>query len=244
MTTLIIGASGATGKLLVEQLLNSGERVKVIVRPSSNIPKSWSDNEKVIIIKKNIAEIGVDEMSDYLMDCQAVASCLGHNLTWKGIFGKPRKLVTNSVKLLCQAFLKAKHEKPFKFVLMNTAGNSNRDLNEPVSFWQKIIIGIIRILIPPHPDNEKAADYLRLKIGQDNPYIEWTAVRPDSLINEEKVTEYSVHHSPASSAIFNPGQTSRINVGHFMARLILDDEIWEKWKGKMPVIYNRTGRNG
>jgi len=69
--------------------------------------------------------------------------------------------------------------------------------------------------------------------------IEWTAVRPDNLIDEDKVTEYEVHPSPIRSAIFNAGRTSRINVGHFMADLIEDDNLWNKWKGQMPVIYNK-----
>jgi hypothetical protein len=87
-------------------------------------------------------------------------------------------------------------------------------------------------------DNEKAADYLRTSIGQNDRAIEWTAVRPDNLIDEENVTEYKVHTSPIRSAIFNAGRTSRINVGHFMADLITDDNTWNKWKGQMPVIYN------
>jgi nucleoside-diphosphate-sugar epimerase len=238
MTTLVVGASGATGKLLVDQLLKSGQRVKIIVRPTSNIPDFWSSDVKVTIIREAITQISVDEMAKYLSDCQAVASCLGHNLTWKGIYGKPRKLVAGTVRLLCEAILKNTPEKPIRFVLMNTAGNSNRDLDEPVSFGQKIVIGLLRLLLPPHPDNEKAADYLRVNIGQKNPYIEWIAVRPDNLVNEEKVTEYSLHISPTRSAVFNPGKTSRINVGHFMARFITDDAIRNKWKGQMPVIYN------
>jgi len=35
MTTVVLGASGATGKNLVEELLKMGQKVKVIVRPSS-----------------------------------------------------------------------------------------------------------------------------------------------------------------------------------------------------------------
>jgi len=54
------------------------------------------------------------------------------------------------------------------------------------------------------------------------------------------VSEYEIHPSPTRSAIFNAGQTSRINVGHFMAELVTDDETWNKWKGQMPVIYNKT----
>ena len=36
------------------------------------------------------------------------------------------------------------------------------------------------------------------------------------------------------------GKASRINVGHFMADLITDDETWDRWKGKMPVLYNKA----
>jgi hypothetical protein len=125
---------------------------------------------------------------------------------------------------------------------MNTTGNSNRDINEPVSTGQTIVLSLLRLLLPPHTDNEQAADYLRVTVGQNNPYIEWTAVRPDTLINEEKVTAYTLHKSPTRDALFNPGKTSRINVAHFMARLILDADLWNSWKGQMPVIYNQSNQ--
>ncbi|MGF1638745.1 MAG: hypothetical protein ACFCUU_16845 [Cyclobacteriaceae bacterium] len=121
---------------------------------------------------------------------------------------------------------------------MNTAGKRNRDENEPVSFMQKIVIVLLRWFLPPHLDNEMAADTLRKDIGQNNKAIEWVVVRPDSLIDEEKVTEYSVNISPTRSALFDPGKISRINVGHFMARLLTDDKVWNIWRGKMPVLYS------
>jgi hypothetical protein len=240
MTTLVVGASGATGKLLVDQLLASGQRVKIIVRSTIDIPENWHRNDKVTIINRNVTEISMTEMSVYISDCQAVASCLGHNITLKGVFGKPRRLVTDTVRLICEAISINTSEKPVKFVLMNTAGYRNRDLDEPVSERQKIMMKLIRFFIPPHTDNEQAADYLRVTIGQPHQYIEWAAVRPDTLIDEEIVTEYLLYKSPIRSAIFNPGKTSRINVGHFILRLILDDKMWNKWKGQMPVIYNAT----
>ncbi len=122
---------------------------------------------------------------------------------------------------------------------MNTTGNRNRDINEPISVGQKCVIGLLRLLLPPHVDNENAADFLRTKVGQNNRYIEWVAVRPDDLVNEEEVTEYDSYPSPTRSAIFDAGKTSRINVGHFMAHLITDDSSWNRWKGQMPVIYNK-----
>jgi hypothetical protein len=114
------------------------------------------------------------------------------------------------------------------------------DCHEPISFGQRCVIGLVRMLLPPHMDNEKAADYLRTHIGQNNGAIEWAAVRPDNLINEDGVTVYVVHPSPTRSAIFDAGKTSRNNVGHFMADLITDDDIWNRWKGQMPVIYNKA----
>ena len=238
MTTLLLGASGATGKLLVEQLLNAGHNIKIIVRSTSNIPDNWNNNVQLTIIKGNISEITVEELSGYIANCQSVASCLGHNMTWKGIYGKPRNLVSASVDLLCEAIKKNKPDKPVKLVLMNTTGNRNRDLNEPILLIERIVIGLLRLLLPPHPDNEKAADYLRVQIGQNNQFIEWVAVRPDTLINEKKVSEYTLHNSPTRSALFNPGKTSRINVAKLMSSLIIDEKLWNIWKGHMPVIYN------
>lgn len=100
------------------------------------------------------------------------------------------------------------------------------------------MIGLLRLLLPPHVDNEKAADYLRTAIGQNHPAIEWAVVRPDNLIDDNSVSPYTVHASPIRSAIFDAGTTSRINAAHFMADLITDPAIWFQWKGKMPVIYN------
>ena len=238
MTTLVVGASGATGKQLVEQLLKLGQRVKVIVRSPDKLPESWKSNNELTIIQANVLDISESEMIEHIQDCNAVVSCLGHNLSWKGVYGKPRKLVTDAIALLCNAIKKGAADRQVKLVLMNTAGNRNKDLNEPISGGQKMVLGVLRLLLPPHVDNEKAAEYLRTQVGQKQKTIEWVVVRPDNLVNEEQVSEYEVYPSPLRSAIFNAGTTSRINVGHFMAELITEEDLWNKWKGKMPVIYN------
>lgn len=239
MTVLVVGASGATGSKLVEQLLIQDHNVKVIVRSPEKVPDSWKTNENLQIIGASVLELSDTEMRNIVHNCQAVASCLGHNLTFKGIYGKPRRLVTDATRRLCEAIKSNNSQLPTKYVLMNTTGNRNRDLNEPISFAQKCVIILLRLLLPPHVDNEKAADYLRTEIGQSNKAIQWVAVRPDGLINEEVVTDYEIHPSPTRSAIFNAGKVSRINVGDFMARLITDETLWNKWKGQMPVIYSK-----
>lgn len=240
MTILVVGASGATGRQLVEQLLILGHNIKAVVRSPEKLPESWKNNDRLQIIPASILGLSDKEMGEYTLDCQSIVSCLGHNMNWKGIYGHPRKLVTDATIRLCNAIKSNNPENPVKYVLMNTTGNRNRDLNEPISFGQKCVIGLIRLLLPPHVDNEKAADYLRTQIGQNNQFIEWAAVRPDNLINEEEVTDYVIHPSPIRSAIFDAAKTSRLNVGHFMANLISDADLWKKWKGQMPVIYNKS----
>jgi len=239
MTSLVVGASGATGRLFVEQLLDRGQKVKIVVRSTENLPEVFKNNNNLSIIHASVLDLSDSEMGQHVKGCDAVASCLGHNMNLKGLFGHPRKLVTDATQRLCSAIKTNESEKPIKFVLMNTIGNSNRDLQEHNSIGHKFVIGLLRMLLPPYVDNEKAADYLRTNIGQNDGTIEWAAVRPSGLIDENYVTKYDVHSSPTGSAIFDSGKISRINVGHFMADLITDDDIWNKWKGQMPVIYNK-----
>jgi len=240
MKTLVVGASGATGRLLVEQLLNSGEHVKIIVRSTDNMPETVTKHENVTVTIADVFDLTDSDIDKHIKGCHAVASCLGHTLSLKGMYGHPRKLVTNTIQRLCIAIKKSRPEMPVKVVLMNTTGNRNRDLSEKITLGHALVIWLLRLLLPPHVDNEKAADYLRTEIGQNNNEIEWSAVRPDTLINEANVTEYEAYLSPTRSAIFDVGTTSRINVGNFMATLITHPETWEKWKGKMPVVYNAT----
>ena len=238
MNILIVGASGATGRLLTEQLLERSHFVKVIIRSPEKLPETVRNHENLTIIRAAVLDLSDLEMAQHVNGCDAVVSCLGHNLTFKGMYGHPRKLVTDATRRLSQAIRTNNPDGMTKFVLMNTVGNSNRDLNEPLTLAEKAVVGLLRLLLPPYVDNEKAADYLRCEVGQNDSLIEWVAVRPDSLLDEATVTDYQLHPSPTTSALFGSGKTSRINVAHFMADLITEEACWEKWKGQMPVIYN------
>lgn len=239
MTVLVAGATGATGRLLTQQLLEQEHEVKVIVRSSEKLAELEKTHPGLTQIKGTALDMSETELATHLKDCDAVCSCLGHNLTWKGMYGKPRKLVADTVEKLCKAIISNNPEQPAQFVLMNTNGNTNRDLQENYSFKDRLVISLVRVLIPAHSDNEDAADYLRVQIGQDHSRIEWVVVRPDNLIDEPEVSEYELHASPVRGVIFDSGQTSRVNVANGMAKLITDKGLWEQWKGQMPVIFNK-----
>ena len=190
MGTLIVGANGATGRLLVEELLKRGQTVKIVVRSLDSLPEKLKGHANLSVIEESILDMSNADMVTLVRGCHAVVSCLGHNLTFRGIYGRPRRLVTDATGRLCNAIRKNEPTEPIKFILMNTTGNRNHDLDERISIGQKCVIGLLRLLLPPHVDNEKAANYLRTKIGQNDPHIRWVAVRPDGLIHDAEVTNY------------------------------------------------------
>ena len=237
---LVVGASGATGKLLVQQLLQQGIKVVAILRTTSTLLQTVDTKTNLHIVRANISDMSKYDLGLHLEGCDAVFSCLGHNLTFKGIFGKPRLLVTETIEKISRVIESINADKKVKIVLMNTTGNSNRDIPEQLPLSQRCIVSLLRLLLPPHVDNEAAADFLRLHVGHTHKYIEWVVVRPDGLIDENNVTEYDIYPSPTRNPIFDAGQTSRINVANFMSNLVINLELWDTWKGKMPVIYNQA----
>lgn len=238
MKVLVVGASGATGRLLVRALLQRGLWVIALVRSAGRMPDDLRQHQRLTIVETTVLELDDRQLQQHLQGCSAVASCLGHNLSWRGIYGPPRRLVADSIQRLCAAIKAMPTAAPMRLVLMNTAGNRNPDAQEPRTAAEQLMLGLIRLLLPPQRDNEAAADYLRLQVGYHDNALSWVVVRPDSLIDTEQESPYQAHPSPTRSAIFNAGQTSRINVASFMAALLTDDQLWQRWQGQMPVIYN------
>lgn len=238
MTVLVVGATGATGRLLVRELLDRGVCVRVVVRDATRLDESLRGRPNLSVVEASVSKMTDDGIRALVAGCAAAACCLGHNLSTKGLFGPPYRLVTDATRRICNALQAEGGDEPRRFVLMNTTGVQNPDLNERISVPERVVILALRILLPPHADNEGAARHLRRRIGPSNPDIEWVAVRPDGLVDHDATSAYDVHPSPTRSAIFDAGQTSRINVAHFMASLLTDPDLWARWKGATPVLYN------
>ncbi len=237
MNVLVLGGNGATGFQVVKQLLENSVNVKTIVRNTEKL-KSLGNQENLEIITDSILDMDNPKLAAILDDVDAVVSCLGHNITFAGIWGKPHKLVTGVIQKIHESIKMKQTKKVKKLILMNTTACLDVDAQEKRTTPERIVIAIMRFLLPPQKDNEQAVKYMKSFIGKNDPDIEWAIVRPDTLANEEEVTNYTVHNSPLRSPVFNSGRTSRINVGNFMMSLLCDDEQWGKWRFRMPVIYN------
>jgi nucleoside-diphosphate-sugar epimerase len=238
MRVLVLGASGATGKQVVKQFIKRQINTRILIRKSAVLSKDIQENPLVEIVKGNINELNDSEMNHLLRDCNVIISCLGHNVTLKGMFGKPRYLVFDAIKRISDT-VKNKADKKVKLILMSTTAYPNTLSGEKNSLGEKIILSLLKLLLPPHRDNVKAANYLLTKIGKEDENIGWIAVRPDTLVNYDEESPYEVCESPVRSPIFNAGKTSRINVSHFMAELATDDTMWKYWQSKTPVVYNK-----
>ena len=95
---------------------------------------------------------------------------------------------------------------------------------------------MLRGLLPPAKDNQRAADFLQASVGPSHRFVEWAAVRPDSLL-EGDVSDYELHEGLVSS-LFAPDSTNMANVAHFMCELVTNPHTWAEWQGKLPVIIN------
>ena len=238
-TVLVVGGTGATGRLLLAALLARGCRVRAIVRPTARVPEALRKHEALELIESPVLDLPPEALRKHVQGCDGVASCLGHSMSFRGVFGPPWRLVTRAVQRLCDAIRACEGSTPVRFVLMSSAGVRNRDLDEPISFGQHVVMALLRLLVPPHRDNERAAEVLRVGVGPGDARIHWCAVRPDSLQDEDAVAPHDLVPSPTRSVIFDPGRTSRIQVADVMARLLVEGELWERWRGRMPVVYDR-----
>ena len=183
------------------------------------------------------------ELTEVVDGCDVVVSCLGHVLSFSGVYGHPRRLVADTLRRICGIIQKSQSDsnrsnQPTKIILMGSNGVANpKGTDDLRSFKDRMLLSAIRFLLPPHVDNEEAAFYLSEVVGYTDHRLAWVVVRPDNLI-EGEVSGYEVLEKPKSSGLFGEGQMTRANVAHFMGELILCEETWTKWVYKMPVVCN------
>lgn len=236
-TVLLVGGTGRTGGRVLAQLLERKIHVRAIVRSKAKLPPGAAQNPLLTIIEASLLALSDDELMRHLRGCDAVISCLGHELNLKGVFGKPRDLVTQAMIRICRGIEALKASAPVKLVLMSSVSvHRPGGLDTRRGAFERAFLWVLRGLLPPARDNQRAADFLLQKIGANNAFVEWSVVRPDALL-EGDVSEYRVHEGLVNS-IFSPGSTNMSNVAHLMCELVTDAGTWATWKGKLPVIVN------
>ena len=236
-TVLLVGGTGRTGRLVLEQLLHRGFRVRAIVRSPHKLPPSVAQDSNLTVVEADLLSMSEEDLLRQVLGCHAVISCLGHVTDLKGIFGPPRDLVTQAVSRLCRAIAASQSSEPVKFILMSSVSvHHPGGLDMRRGSAEKAFTWILRSLVPPSKDNQRATDFLVEYIGAVRPSVQWVVVRPDTLVDGE-VPDYALHENLVSS-LFKPDKTNMANVAHFMGELVANPEVWDAWQGKLPVIVN------
>jgi nucleoside-diphosphate-sugar epimerase len=236
-TVLLLGGTGRTGRLVLHQLLERGIAVRAIVRSAAKLAPEAAGSPNVALIEASLLSLSDEQLQGHLRGCDAVISCLGHVLDLKGVFGPPRDLVNRATSRLCRAIEALQPEAPVKFLLMSSVSVSRSGgLDTRRGPLERAFLRMLCGVLPPANDNQRAADFLQDKIGANSAYVQWTAVRPDTLLAGE-VSAYTLHEGLVSS-LFAPGRTNMANVAHFMCELVTSPKTWAEWKGGLPVILN------
>ena len=242
-TVLVVGATGATGKHVVQQLLDKGNSVKAVVRSKDRMTSLLTSDsakygDRLSLTEASLLDLSDDEMKNLVQGTDAVVSCLGHNMDLKGMFGHPRKLVTDATKRLTAAMRESSPNA--KFILMGSIGVANPNgEDDKRSRSERTLLWVLRYLIPPHADNEQAAA-TTYSLGTNG--LEWTVIRPSDLIDGD-VTEYQLD-AKSSGTLFGGVPATRSNVAKCMVDMILDNKLWQEWKFKMPVLRDKVDEKG
>jgi uncharacterized protein YbjT (DUF2867 family) len=236
-TVLLLGATGRTGGRVLTQLLERGVGVRVIVRSASSLPAGAAGNPNLEVVEASLLSLGDEELERHLRGCDAVISCLGHVLSFRGVFGPPRDLVTRAVARVCRGIAALRPAAPVRLILMSSVSVHRPGGLDTIRGWfEQAFLWLLRAVLPPAMDNQRAADYLHAEVGPASPFVQWVAVRPDALLDGD-VTGYALHEGLKNS-LFAPDKTNMANVAHFMCELATNPGTFQAWAGKLPVITN------
>jgi hypothetical protein len=165
MKLTIFGASGGTGKQLVEQALAAGHEVVAFVREPSKLPIS---HERLTIVQGELTDSTAVERA--VTCAEAVMSALGPRLDARG----------NPIMCGTQNILAAMKKRGVRrFVLSSTP--SARDSNDAPDLKFKFAVRLIRVLAPgAYQDIVQTAQVVRTSD------CDWTIVRVSMLSDGPK----------------------------------------------------------
>jgi nucleoside-diphosphate-sugar epimerase len=254
--TLVLGGTGATGRYVVHQLLQLNRSVRVIVRSKKRMIEALQDIDyltdksnrfpvmsditevaatlypSLTIYEASITDLSDQQLQEHCSKVDNVVCCLGHTMSFKGMYGHPRRFVSDTVKRFSNILAGATGSKR-KFIVMTSDGVPHPS-DDPHGFWVRSIMGCIRRCVPPHADNEAAGSYFCNLIGSGN--MEWVMVRPTNL-QDGRVTKYKLYNKPVG-LLFGKQVATRANVAKLMVDLIIDENLFQEYKLRMPVVHD------
>ena len=206
MKVLILGATGRTGRHLVNEALRFGFEVNVLVRDKSKLP---AYPEQVTAFEGT--PVVINDLANAMQGCDAVLSSLNISRTSDFPWAKlrtPKDFLSASMKNIIATAATV----GIKRIIITTAWGVS-ETKKDIPYWFRWLIDHSNISYP-YRNHEVQEELLK------HSNMDWTAVRPAGLTNSTKIKEVlvSFNNSP------KPGLTiSRLNVARFMVDCLKDD---------------------
>jgi|ERR1043165_4167619 putative NADH-flavin reductase len=202
MKVIILGATGITGKQLVEQALELKHTVTVLVRNPSKLPNG---GEGVNVIAGSVLDKKV--LTDAIKGQDAVISALGIGNSFN-----PDHFITNAVNILIPAM----HDAGVKRLIFLSAFGVGKTYNQ-AGILLKIFFRTL--LKDVYADKAVADEHIR---GSD---LDWTIVMPTKLTDGKRTGR---HQAAEDLTVGNFATISRADVAEFMLQQLTDTTFLRK----------------
>jgi putative NADH-flavin reductase len=193
MNLAIFGATGGTGRQLVEQALEEGHTVTVLVRNPAAFPMQY---ERLSLVQGDVRDRA--RVETVVAGQDAILSALGTNQ--RG----PVSICTDGVERMLTAMNSSQVRRLLVVSAYGVAESHHRNLYN-LLVWTSM--------------KEKMLDKERMEKLLEHSNVQWTLIRPPALTNGPRTQHY---HTGADLRIYATSRISRADVADFMLRSIDD----------------------
>ncbi|WP_101760079.1 NAD(P)-dependent oxidoreductase [Oceanicoccus sp. KOV_DT_Chl] len=211
MQITILGATGDLGRECLQQSVEAGHAVTVLVRSPEKLPAALK--EKITVIQGD--GLSADDVQSAMpAGTDAILFAVGVDEKTS-----PQNLCTDVTRNVLEAMRKNSIPK-----LVWCGGGSNLRKEDVITFGAKFVRWYSEIFLKlRHTDKEN-----QLALLDENSDLNWVGIRPLQMIKGTKKTVYRLGYNAFSG-------TSKIHFAdcaHAMVAMLEDDT----WTGKVPII--------
>jgi uncharacterized protein YbjT (DUF2867 family) len=217
MRILILGATGRTGKILLNQALERGYKVNILVR---DVRKLTLGNPNLLVFETKLFKEA--EIAEAMQGCNAVISTLNisriNDFPWSPL----RTPIDFLSRTLGKVVKVCRNQGVKRLVFTSAWGVGNSRQHVPAWFRWFVDNSNIGPAYADHAIQEEIAT---------NSGLDWTAVRPVGLINSNtlKPAKVSFNNQPKPGLIL-----SRKSLTSFILRIVESGEFI----GESPTVYS------